>query len=325
MIMRSKDRLLNPSLIPFSLWDRTSEVLEIPSALTKTYVSLVDAKGLRELGTTRDPKSGPVGGITKESTEKHFAQAFDGSVARALLALLDPKNQAGSTSNTFIRCTAGNRISLTDAPCGAGAATFSFLCALAELREKMVLPRLPLDVYLIGAELSDHARELAAEIFAQINPVLKAQAIFVKSEFVAWDVTDPMSTADLVKMCIRASTDSSHQLLVVANFNGFLEKERKRNEAESQLDELFRYASGERSFALWIEPAMNSATNKGGMFSWLHQKFNSLWKRFGSAEVETGEGKQPFVLHSRFRLPLLPAETARVGLAVMPIELKRTP
>jgi len=323
--MRNKDRLLNSSIIPSSLWDRTSDVLEIPSALAKAYVRLVDEKGLRALGTTRDPNSGPVGGITKESSERHFAQAFDGSVARALLALLDPKNQAGSTSNTFIRCTAGNKISLTDAPCGAGATTFSFLCALAELREKKVLPRLPLDVYFIGAELSVHARELAAEILEQVNHVLKAQAIFVEPKFVQWDVTDPLSTTDLVKKCVHASSNSSHQLLVVANFNGLLEREGKRKEAQPQLDELFRYASGKNSFALWIEPAMNAATAKGGLFAWLHQQFNSLWKRFGKAEIEDGRDKQPYVLESRFRLPLLPSETARVSLAVMPIELKRIP
>lgn len=325
-MMVNKDRLLDPALIPSSLWDQSTEVLEIPSALADTYVRLVEEKGLRELGTKREQNSGPVGGISKASTDLHFAQAFDGSVARALLALLDPKHQAGSTSNTFIRCTAGNKISLTDAPCGAGAATFSFLCALAELREKGVLPREHLEVCLIGAELSDHARVLAAEILEQINPVLKAQAIFVESKFVHWNVTDPLSTTDLVKVCNIASINSSHQLLVIANFNGYLQKESKRKEADLQLNELFRFASGENSFALWIEPDMNAATANGGLFSWLRQKFNiSNWKKFGIADVDSGESKPSYVLNSRFRLPLNPSETARVGLSVVPILLKRTP
>ena len=101
--MNHKSRLLTPSNIPSSLWNPTSDVLKLPALITDTYINLVDTKGLRKLGITRDPKSGPVGGISKESTEQHFAQAFDGSAARALLAVLDPKLDAGSTSNTFIR------------------------------------------------------------------------------------------------------------------------------------------------------------------------------------------------------------------------------
>ncbi|MDI1308873.1 MAG: hypothetical protein PSV17_05505 [Methylotenera sp.] len=320
--MKHKSRLLAPSIIPISLWDPTRDVLKLPALISDTYINLVDTMGLRELGTTRDPKSGPVGGISKESTEQHFAQAFDGSAARALLALLDPKLEAGSTSNTFIRCTAGNRISLTDAPCGAGAASFTFLSALAELRAEKILPRLPLDVHLIGAELSIHARELAANILAQINPSLIEQGIFVSSEFVSWDVTNQNSNTDLVTKCIQTSTKSDYKLLVVANFSGFLERESKRKDAKKQLDELFRYASGERSFALWIEPHMNSATSGGGLLSWIHRQFTTIWKGFGTTEVN-GEDENSYISESRFLLPLQPSQTARVGLAVVPIILDR--
>lgn len=320
--MNHKSRLLTPSNIPSSLWNPTSDVLKLPALITDTYINLVDTKGLRKLGITRDPKSGPVGGISKESTEQHFAQAFDGSAARALLAVLDPKLDAGSTSNTFIRCTAGNRISLTDAPCGAGAASLTFLSALAELRAKKILPRLPLDVHLIGAELSIHARELAENMLAQINSSLIEQAIFVSSEFVPWDVTNQISNTNLVTKCIQTSTKSEYKLLVVANFNGFLEREGKRKEAQKQLEELFRYASGESSFALWIEPHMNSATSKGGLLSWLHRQFITIWKTFGTSEVN-GEGEISYISESRFHLPLQPPQTARVGLAVVPIILDR--
>ena len=82
--MKLKNRLLAPSNIPTTLWNPTSDVLSLPVLLSDAYIKLVDAKGLRELGISRDQKSGPVGGISKESTEQHFAQAFDGSAARAL-------------------------------------------------------------------------------------------------------------------------------------------------------------------------------------------------------------------------------------------------
>jgi len=322
--MLKESRLLDPSMIPSELWEQSSGVLVLPSDLSQAYVEIVETRGLRELGTTRDPDKGPVGGLTKEIAEQHFAQAFDGSAARALLAVLDPKQEAGATSNTFIRCTAGNTISLTDAPCGAGAAAFSFLCALAELRKRNILPRSPLDVRLIGAELSEHARCLAEEMLERVTPALNAQAIFVTSEFISWDVTDRMSTTDLVAKCVRTSSDSSSKLLVVANFNGFLEKGGKRKLAAKQLDELFRYASGEESFAVWIEPAMNEATAAGGLLPWVHNMFDSVWKKFGIPRKQQGGKDSIYTSEARFKLPLRPSETSRVNLAVMPIELKRS-
>ena len=76
------------------------------------------------------------------------------------LALIDPKQAATLSSNALIGSMAGNSLCLTDAPCGAGAAAFSLLSTIAELRAQGVLPRLPLKVLLVGAELSGPARTL---------------------------------------------------------------------------------------------------------------------------------------------------------------------
>lgn len=321
--MSGATRLLEPARIPRSLWDASSDLLFLPASLSSAYVEAVDANGLRSLGTSRKSGDGPVGGFSKESTDEHFAQAFDGSAARALLALLDPKHDAGSTSDHFIQVTAGNRLTLTDAPCGAGAASLAFLTGLAQLRAEHVLPRLPLDVRVIGAEISAHARWHAIEMFERVRTALESQAIFVTCNFVEWDVTDEVSTADLIKTLLRGDQDSA-RLLVVANFNGFLEKERKRKEAQPQLDELFRYSSGRASFAVWIEPNMNRATAKGGFFPWLFDLFNKgRWKRFSRLHSASSVESPVFQSESRFRLPLSPTESARVTLAAMPIELDR--
>lgn len=314
-------RLLNPNDLPPSLWDHGSETLVIPKALSDAYVHLVDANNLRELAAARQPGDGAVGGLSKEQTDEHFAQAFDGSVARALLAVIDPKNHAGSTSNTFIRCTAGSAISLTDAPCGAGAAGLAFLSAIAELRASKILPREPLHVRFVGAELSTHARNYAAQILGLLRSSFEEQAIFVDAQFLSWDVTDELSNTELVRECVRTSCDVNSRLLVVANFNGFLERERRREDAKPQLSELFRYASGKESFAVWIEPNMNRATGSGGLFSWVRSQLITVWRKFARSAM-TGAGSAPMhVSEARFRLPLSPGDTARVTLAVMPIEL----
>ncbi len=322
--MTSVERLLDPKALPRTLWNAESKALLLPAELSRAYETLIDRRGLRELAESRDPNDPPVGGLDQERSDRHFAQAFDGSVARTQLALLDPNNDVPLVSNSFISCLAGNRVSLTDAPCGAGAAAFAFLANVAELRARSILPREPLDVILIGAELSEPARNYAEEMFGELRPTLEAQAIFVDAEFRKWDVTDSLSNTDLIRQVTLKSGVCCKRLLVVANFNAFLEKEKKRREAEPQLGELFRHASGENSVGIWIEPDMNRATGSGGLFSWLRKLLIGPWRLFARENADGRDPKPISTSSARFHLPLNPSMTARVGLAVMQVDLARS-
>lgn len=317
--MRLSKKILPPDLLPKSLWDATTETVLLPPTLSLSYKKLIKKHKLEELVEKRDPQNPPVGGLSQERTDEHFAQAFDGSVARAQLALLDPKKDVTCASNAFIEALAGNNISLTDAPCGAAAASLAYLTVIAELRAQNVLPRLPLDVYLIGAEISDPAIQYARQLLEEINDSLCRQAIFVESEFLSWDVTNKMSTTNLIQRMTITSSGNSHRLLVIANFNGFLEKERKRKEAERQLEELFRYAAAPNSVAIWIEPWMNRATAQGGLFTWLQKQMKTAWRFF----VRESADNQSSILTSsaQFTLPLDPSKSAKVRLAVMRLDL----
>ena len=317
------DRLLDPVGIPNSLWDRALGVLKLPKSLADIYVNIVDSKGLRSLGETRGGADGPVGGIDKPSTDAHFAQAFDGSAARVLLAVLDPKSEVGSTSNNFIRVTAGCDMVLTDAPCGAGAASFAFLSVLAELREKAVLPRQVLNVKLVAAELSEFAHEYFEAVFLGLRPRLEAQAIFVDIELLKWDVTCAISTSDLVKASVRASDGNRSQMLVIANFNGFLMQNGKLKDATPQLRELFRYATGEDSFAVWIEPNMSRATKAGALLPTIYGLYTSVLKLLKLGDKELSPLKPLYQSEAKFSLPLQPSSTANVRLAVLPMDFTR--
>ena len=319
-------RLLDPELIPSTLWKAESKTVLLPPELSLAYQALIKRRGLAELAESRDPKNPPIGGLDQKRTDEHFARAFDGSVARTQLALLDPNREVHGTSNAFITCLAGNNVSLTDAPCGAGAAAFAFLASVAELRAQSVLPREPLDVVLIGGELSQPARAYAEEMLAEIRSSLEAQAIFVEAEFLSWDVTCSGSNTDLVRRVTLASAGTPKRLLVVANFNGFLEKEKKRKEAQPQIEELFRHASGDNSVAIWIEPDMNRATADGGLFSWLRSLLKGPLRLFAKENHDEDDlaPKPIYTSSAQFRLPLNPSETARVRLAVMSINLVRS-
>jgi len=298
-------------------------MLILPPILASAYEAIIDCHNLRLLAASRNRDNPPVGGLTQQKADEHFAQAFDGSAARTQLALLDPKGEVTDASDTFIRCLAGNHVCLTDAPCGAGAAALAFLTTIAELRAQRVLPRQPMEVDLIGAEISEPSRNYAHEMLAQICPRLQEQAIFVRYQLLYWDVLDRLSNVDLIKAIIRTAASLSRQILVVANFNGFLEQERKRKEAEPQLAELFQFVSGRHSAALWIEPIMNEAIGSGGLFARLLALFRGDWRRFARhSSVVTGP-RPVATSTARFREPLEVDVKNRVNLAVMPIDLER--
>jgi hypothetical protein len=316
-------RLLDPALVPRTLWSPESEILFIPPSLAEAYVTIINRHSLRQLSESRGIDDSPVGGLSQEQTNRHFAQAFDGSVARMELALLDPKLTTTLSSNALVSSMAGNSLCLTDSPCGAGAASFSLLSSIAELRAQGVLPRLPLDVFLVGAEISAPARTYAASVLAELRGSLEAQAIFVKEQFLHWDVTDRMSNTALISLATVASANTSQRLLVVANFNAFLESHGNRKTAQPQIEELFRHASVRNSVAIWIEPQMNRAIGSGGLFQWLKVLISTTWKRFARHNDDRNAGEPISTSSAQFSLPLQPTQTAHVRLAVMRIDLIR--
>lgn len=315
----SRPRLLDPRDLPESLWDLENGVLRLPPILVAEYASMIQSSGLEHLIDSRDPDQGPVGGISQEESDTHFAQSFAGSVARAQLAFLDPHGMAPHSSDSYIVSFGGEHLALTDAPCGAGAASCAFLCCLAELRSSGVLPRLPLDVALICADLSEPSRKYAHELLQRLLPSLRAQAIFPTLELLPWDVTDKLSNTDLISSMTRAVRPEGSRLLVVANFSAFLSRAGKQKDACPQLEELFRHASGARSVVLWIEPRTNVAA---GTFAWLTKLLGTAWRLF-SRNGGDANGR-PVETEARFERPLHPGQTATVRLAVLPIELVRT-
>jgi hypothetical protein len=139
---------------------------------------------------------------------------------------------------------------------------------------------MPLEVRLLGAEISPYAREYANQLLEDMRSFLESQAITVNAELVEWNATDALSNTDLIQTMIRGCPLPNKQLLVIANFSGFLSRSGKMREVEPQLSELFRHSSGPGNVAIWIEPQMNEVTAGGGVFSQLGQKVSNGWQRF---------------------------------------------
>ena len=314
------ERIVPVEDLPPSLWCKN--VLHIAPKLARAYCDTIQSHGLVGLADARDPNNPPVGGPTPRAADEHFAQAFDGSVARTELAFLDPKSEMVHIADAFSFLFAGGKIAVLDIPSGAGAFALSLLCTLAELRASGVVPRQPLDVVVIGGEFNRHATDYALELYGQVRDELASQAIAVEFKPFQWDVCDKVSTTSVVKQFIADAHNADRRLVAVSNFSGFLTKERKQKAAEPQLEEIFRYSAGNKCTLIWLEPKTNEA--RQNLFSWLLRSMEKVWTRIqfisGSSKSQDVQAES----EALFVLPLHSDRTCTARLLVNRFEL-RTP
>lgn len=312
-------RLLDAEQIPAELWDAHEKTLIIPSELAAAFVGIVERRDmLRHL--RKNDADGPIGGASQEETEIHFVNRLDGSLARIQLVLLDPNEELDTASDTLLARLSGGVTCIADAPCGAGAAVLSALAVVARLRKLEVLPRVPLEIRLVAADISSHARDLAREMLDAMRPTLEEQAINVSVEWIEWDATSVASNTHFVRRVVVTSDSCARKLLLVANFSGFLSLPGKQKATDPQLQELFRYFAGPESAALWLEPDHNPATKQGGVADWLIKTVKEKWGWFARISEKLGRDHLGFIARARFRT-LLRGGTARVNACVVPVVL----
>ena len=96
--------------------------------------------------------------------------------------------------------------------------------------------------------------------------------------------------------------------MLLANFSGFLQGKKKWDEAQRQIDELFRFNLGESSVALWVEPNKNNVTNSGGfvyrLIDWFKKKFSSILSTSTDYQKSSVDVKHPLI-DGRFRANLV--------------------
>lgn len=272
------DRLISEENLPDTVWCPNDSEMRLPDNLVSSWKQLLvdnDLKGL----ATKPAEEGFVGGISKEDTDKHLAWRYNGSCARVLLSMLDPKHELTEISNAYATLFAGNRVFLADIPSGSGAAAISILCTLAELREKSVVPRHPLEVVIVAGEISSHALDYFETQLKFVAPILAKQAIkVIDYSLQNWNVLDKMSSTNLIREMTIKSVDCPNRMLILCNFSGFLESDSGRwKKANAQFEEIFRHSTDENSAVVWIEPQTNKAeTLFSKLTDWFSRKFISL-------------------------------------------------
>jgi hypothetical protein len=302
------NRLISKELIPHTLWNKGLSVLYLPPELVLGWKSLLEKNNLLEKALTSAPE-GFEGGMSKEDTDNHFAWRFTGSVARVMLSILDPKEELQEISDAFTKFFSGNRVFLADLPCGSGAASLSILSVYSELRKQGVIPREPLDVVILGGEISKYAQCYANDGFVLLRKELEEQAITVKFEIMDWDVCDRYSNASLIQQLILSRQECSAKVLIMANFSGFLQRDKKWKDAQGQIEELFRFNLGHDSVALWIEPQRSEVVKASGfmprLIEWFKDKFAFSVIQKNITQQETSSDVQHPLMDGSFRTHLV--------------------
>lgn len=314
-----KERLVQIKDIPNTLRCVSTKYLRLPEKLISTWTTLLDNNGVRDKAENESPKS-IAGGFTEQATNEHLAWRFTGSAARVELAILSPNHSKSEISDAFAKIFSGGKVLLADAPCGSGAAALSVLTTIAELRAQSVLPREPLEIIIVGGEISEYGRKNFTSAFNEVKEHLEKQAITINETVLSWDVCDSLSNTDLIKQFTLLGNTCSAKMLLLANFSEFLQGNGKWKIAKPQFDELFRHFRSERSSVIWIEPQTNKALPKTGgllgrVITWVGGlKFAMLFNRDGTKDPVLKDSCKVFN-------PLDNSRQFRTQLAVMRVDL----
>lgn len=282
-------KLIDRKDLPSTLWCSSSSKIKLPGDLETTWRSLLQENNLLDLAQGKST-AGAVGGASVDETNTHLATRYNGSCARVVLSILDPKHEIDEISDTFATLFAGNRVFLADIPSGSGAAIMSILCTLAELRDKRVIPRHPLEVVIVAGEISQIAINHMRRQLVLIEPILKAQAItIIDKSFTVWDVQCKHSTARLIRDMTIKSASCDNRMLILCNFSGFLD-DGKWKKTKARFEEVFRHSTGPNSAAIWIEPQTRKANS---LFKNIGKWFKSEFAPWISSQKQTA----PFSSH----------------------------
>jgi hypothetical protein len=148
---------------------------------------------------------------------------------------------------------------------------------------------MPLEVIIVGGEISSPARTYFLDILHSLHDALLDQAIQIRFEAMDWNVRNKFSNTSLIKQITLKSQGCGAKLLVLANFSGFLQRDRGWDEATKQLDELFRHFSDSSSFAIWIEPQTNVVRNNfiKRLLEWFKKAYSDFIHSDGADAAET--------------------------------------
>ncbi len=229
----------------------------MPDRLIDAYKVLLISYNRFDQACSDLPHKHIYGGNNLNATLDHFSERFGVSICRIECLLIDPDKAFTPIPNDLLTSFMDGNLTILDVPCGTGAAGISFLTTIASLRHEGVLPQLPLNITILGADYSVFAIDIYEEILNNMMSFYESAGITVVFNKTIWDASQPCETSALVDRWFDLTKDAEEYLLIIANFSG--EASNNFNKYQRSFQHVFERLHNKVSSILWVEPGMKSA------------------------------------------------------------------
>ena len=242
--------------IPREIW--LDSALHIPVCLCDSYGSLIQKHNMTEAALTRvDTSSHLFGGRSTEDTLQHFAQRYGVNSCRVESLIIDPASAFKSIPDDIVTSFSEGKVAIIDMACGTGAAGASLLSTIAVLRANEILPKLPLDVRIIGGDCSDLALDIYSDMLTSIEPVLNSVGIHFQINPMHWEAEESYTTSEMFDKLFHHDTNTEEYMVVIANFAGALDTH--YTQIQDSITHMFDRTHDKKCTIIWVESHISSS------------------------------------------------------------------
>jgi hypothetical protein len=243
---------------PNSLW--LQNILYLPTTLVEAYRQELSARQLLE--EAAEPRSSDkelFDGKDSEDAVKHFTRRFKTSAARVQFVAIDPSGTFRPVSAALLAALFDGPMAILDIPCGSGGGLFGLLDTVAELRRSGTLPRTPTSIQILAADKLEDARVLHQAMYSRLAPSLLAVGVRSSVAYRHWDVTDDLSTAELMTAWRQQADRAEVYLVFVSAFSGFAAKGQNSEKVLQAFRDIALRLHDRHFLIVWIEPMINES------------------------------------------------------------------
>lgn len=171
--------------LPLSVWN--SKVLYLPAPLAAAHKDFLNNKGW--MNSYQPNQNGGIGGQSAQAAQDHVINRFLNSAARMQFVCADPDDAQPEVREMVFDQLGDGHIHLLDLASGNGAGTLAMLSLLCELRAQKAVPKLPLNVSIVGVDYSADALNFYADLLGRVSPWFETSGINISLSLALCDLT----------------------------------------------------------------------------------------------------------------------------------------
>lgn len=190
--IRGEGEVISPHLpsfsgkdLPISVWNSGS--LYLPEPLATAHKDFLNEQGW--MSAYQPGLGGGRGGQSAQEAQVHVINRFLNSAARMQFVCADPSDDQPEVRDMVLDQLGDGQIHLLDLAAGNGAGTLAMLSLLCELRAQKAVPKLPLNVTIVGVDYSVEALNFYADLLGRVTPWFETNGINITLSLAFCDLT----------------------------------------------------------------------------------------------------------------------------------------